>query len=164
MSSLGDVIHTLPAISDIKTAYPNAEITWLVEPSFAEVIQWHPGVNNIIQIPLRNLKKNKNKFCSYKKIFNAIHQVKSQYYDIIIDAQGLLKSAVIGSFAHGKKYGYCHKSAKEPISSSLYHKTFTISKNLHAVERTKLLCSKILSYNNNSATNYGIITKNVKSR
>ena len=84
MSSLGDVIHTLPAISDIKTAYPNAEITWLVEPSFAEVIQWHPGVNNIIQIPLRNLKKNKNKFCSYKKIFNAIHQVKSQYYDIIL--------------------------------------------------------------------------------
>ena len=156
MSSLGDTIHTLPAITDIKNNYPNCTITWLIEPGFQEVPSWHAAVDNIITLSLRKLKKNPYSLAEYTNIITSIKKLRENTYDIIIDAQGLLKSALIAKIAKGKSAGYDKNSIKEKIASRLYTNTFKVSKNIHAVERIRSLCALSLAYNVSNSAAYNI--------
>jgi heptosyltransferase-1 len=166
MSSMGDVFHTFPAISDIKQKFPGAEVDWIVEDSFKEIVDWHPGVHNVIPIHLRRWIKgcNKNDWREFKTWRNALRQTS---YDHIIDAQGLLKSAVVAKCAKGNGIdGYDKSSAREPITHWFYKRHHAVSKDQHAVERTRQLLGKALGYIPGEKLNFGInqnfihITKN----
>ena len=91
-SSMGDVIHTLPALTDAQRAIPNLSIDWVVEENFAEIPRWHSAVNQIIPIALRRWRKSpfsaqtKNEWKSYRTLLQA------NQYDAVIDAQGLLRA------------------------------------------------------------------------
>ena len=76
MSSLGDAIHTLPAITDITNSHPNAKITWLIEPGFSAVASWHPAVSNIVPIPLRKLKNNLLSANNYANVVTSIKTIR----------------------------------------------------------------------------------------
>lgn len=164
MSSLGDIIHTLPAITEIKYNLPNSHITWLIEPGFKEVPTWHSEVDQVITMPLRNLKQNLKSAASYLKVIAQLKLLRAQQFDLIIDAQGLLKSALIAKIAHGASAGLCKQSAKEPIASSLYDKVITVTKNQHAVLRTKELCAGACSYAQGPQADYNLINKNLKRK
>ena len=94
-SSLGDVIHCLPVINDIKYFVPESSIDWLVEESFADVPRLHPGVNSVITISLRSWKKNLRKKSTWIGLYKSIKAIRENHYDIIIDFQGLLKSCLL---------------------------------------------------------------------
>src|SRR5450631_3548205 len=91
LSSLGDILHMFPAISDLRRHFPGAEIHWLVEPAFAEALGWHSAIDKVITVPLRAYKK---KWWKIPVILSKLRkQLRAEYYDIVLDAQGLLKSA-----------------------------------------------------------------------
>lgn len=156
MSSMGDIFHTFPAISDIKKHFPAAEIDWVVEDGFKEIVEWHPHIRNTIPIHLRRWVKQrgKNSWQEFKAWRTAL---RTEHYDYIIDAQGLLKSAVIAKCALGKGIdGYDKDSAREPITHWFYKRTHEIDRNQHAVERTRQLVGKALGYTPESILNFGI--------
>jgi heptosyltransferase-1 len=156
MSSMGDIFHTFPAISDIKKHHPDAEIDWVVEDSFKEIVEWHPGVHKVIPVHLRRWLKQRNR-ASWKE-FNAWRTaLRAHTYDYIIDAQGLLKSAVIATCGKGNGIdGYDKNSAREAIARWFYARTHFVDKNQHAVERTRQLVGEALGYTPSPKLNFGI--------
>ena len=173
LSSMGDVIHTLPAITDLARACPDIELDWAIDPSFQEIASWHPFVKNIIPIPIRNWKKKGFlKSIISGEIKHTIKSLKHKSYDYIIDAQGLLKSALTAYNAscktNGKKIGYSRKCVRDPIASLFYDKKYLISNKLLAVEKTRELFAAHFKYKlNKYALDYGIakkiLSKNYKS-
>ncbi len=92
-SSLGDVVHTLPAVALLKQAFPKATLRWLVNPEWAPILKDNPDVDEIIIFPRRELGSLKKTF----KLLRWIRQIRSQYSsELVVDFQGLLRSALIG--------------------------------------------------------------------
>ena len=146
-SSMGDVIHTLPALTDAQRAIPNLSIDWVVEENFAEIPRWHSAVNQIIPIALRRWRKSpfsiqtRNEWKNYRTLLQA------ENYDAVIDAQGLIKSALFATrFAQGVKHGYDRQSIREPLASFFYDKKYAIPYQQHAVERIRQLFAQSLGY------------------
>lgn len=145
-SSLGDIIHTLPAITDVTQHFPNATIDWVVEENFAEIPQMHFAIHKVIPMAWRRWRKqlfSASKKGQLKKFFRELRQ---ENYDFIIDAQGLIKSAVIAKFARGLTCGYDFSSARESFASCFYHKKAKVSDQLHAVTKIRGLFAKTLNY------------------
>lgn len=161
MSSMGDVFHVFPALSDALKAKPNLEIDWIVEKDFAEIPQWHPAVKKVWVIELRKWCKNPFKFRQQiKQFFLAINQ---QDYDLVIDAQGLLKSAWVSFKIKSalKKVGFDWTSVREPLASLFYQAKIKVAKQQHAITRLRELFAKSLGYEwqENSIINYGLSTE-----
>jgi heptosyltransferase-1 len=155
-SSMGDVIHVLPALSDALQHIPNLKVDWLIEEGFSDIPSWHPAVNKVIPVALRRWRKSiwqNLKNGEIKRFFKALRQEK---YDVIIDAQGLLKSAVMTRFARGKRFGFGKGSSKEPVFWA-YHCPVSVCQNQHAVKRLRQLFARSLDYPEpNSVPDYGI--------
>lgn len=150
MSSMGDVIHTLPAIHDAAQAIPGITIDWVVEEGFAEIPAWHPAVRRVIPVAIRRWRKEifppwkmRGHGQQWRDFKTALQQ---ENYDAVIDAQGLFKSAFIAKLARGPVSGFDRSSVREAVSSFFYNKKFTVSKEQHAVERTRELFAKSLGY------------------
>lgn len=156
-SSMGDVIHTLPAVSDACAAMPDIRFDWVVEEAFAEIPAWHPQVDTVIPVAIRRWRKNLLHFFASDEWTVFRHAIAAKQYDVIIDAQGLIKSALLTKFANGDVCGYDRKTVREPLASLAYKKTFSVATDLHAVERTRSLFAQVLGYEKpNTPPNYGI--------
>jgi heptosyltransferase-1 len=155
-SSLGDVIHNLPLIGDIHRHFPEAVIDWCVEESFAALVRLHPGVNEVIPVALRRWKKRLLNLATWREMRRCQQQLASIPYDLVLDTQGLLKSALIASRAHGIKCGHAADSAREPLAARFYERVFSIPKQLHAVTRNRLLAAAALGYRSDDRLDFGI--------
>ena len=155
-SSLGDVIHNLPVVSDILRHFPEAVIDWVVEESFAAIPRLHPGVEEVIPVALRRWRKNLFNSATWAEVGSVRHQLQLKNYDIVLDTQGLLKSALISLQAHGTKCGYDADSAREPVAARFYERRYTVSKTAHAVTRNRLLAGAALGYAADSPVDFGI--------
>lgn len=156
-SSMGDVIHNLPVIADIRTHYPTASFDWMVEESFAEIPQLHPHVREVIPVAIRRWRKSIFSSNTWGEIRQLKQHLKNTRYDAIIDTQGLLKSAIAAQLAHGETFGMDYHSAREPIASLFYKHTFDIPRNQHAVNRNRALAALSLNYQiPESAPDYGL--------
>ena len=142
---MGDVIHTLPALTDAKK-YCQKEITFdfVVEDAFHEIPAWHPDVDRVITVATRRWRKKI--WSSRREIQTAYKQLKASNYDVIIDAQGLLKSAFIACFAKGVRHGYDEGSIREPFAVRLYNKSHAINSSQHAINRIRHLFAHSLDY------------------
>lgn len=146
LSSMGDVLHAVPVLSDIKQALgEDTQIDWITEPNYACLLKDHPHIHQLHTLPLRK----------YKSFFKGIRSqeakqlkqlLKKHPYDAILDLQGLLKSAWVSKWTKGKTYGYDNKSIREPLASWLYQNKVTVSKDLHAITRMRELAAKALGY------------------
>jgi heptosyltransferase-1 len=145
-SSMGDVIHTLPALSDAGKFYPDIKFDWVVEESFAEIPAWHKLVDKVIPIALRRWRKYPLRILKTRELSTFYKTLKSQRYDFIIDAQGLIKSALIAYVAKGVRCGMDKYSARESLAAYSYQRKISISKQQHAITRIRQLFSKVLDY------------------
>ncbi len=145
-TSLGDVIHNLPVITDIKAALPEMQIVWVVEESFADIPRLHPGVDDIITVAVRRWRKHLLQMGTWHEIRQMRHQLHTHQYDAIIDTQGLLKSALIGKQASGIYHGQDRASAREPWASWLYQHRHPVLRGQHAVTRNRELAARALGY------------------
>jgi heptosyltransferase-1 len=154
LSSLGDILHAFPAISDLRRKYPDAEIHWLVEPAFAEVAGWHSAINKVIPVALRAHKK------TWWKIPGLLIELRTKLqaaqYDFVIDAQGLLKSALLAKLAGAPIYGFHAVSARESQATWFYQKTAKVPEGLHVIEKNQQLVAQVFSIDMPKIVDYGL--------
>ncbi len=155
-SSLGDIIHNLPVVADIRNHFHVAQIDWVVEEKFAAIPRLHPNVNRVIPVAMRRWRKHLSSGATWHQWREFKQLLQEQEYDFVIDTQGLLKSSLIARSARGLRCGYDWDSAREPLASFAYRRKFAVAKNLHAVERNRQLVEKALSYEANTAPSYGL--------
>jgi len=155
-SSMGDVIHNLPVVSDILAHFPEAEIDWVVEESFAGIPALHPGVGEIIPVAVRRWRKNLFSRTVFAEISTFVKHLRHKTYDVVLDTQGLIKSALITRLAQGARCGFDRQSAREPLATLFYDKTLRIEKIQHAVVRNRLLAGRTFGYSPDDPVNYGI--------
>lgn len=158
-SSLGDVIHNLPAVSDIRRHFPDATVDWCVEENFAEIPHLHPGVSKIIPVALRRWRKNLLSRSTWQEIAAFRRELQAAPYDLVIDTQGLAKSALLTSMANGPVAGYTADSAREPLAARFYQQKFAVSRTAHAVSRNRQLTALALNFEDDSAPDYGITAR-----
>ncbi|SLM61355.1 MULTISPECIES: lipopolysaccharide heptosyltransferase RfaC [Dickeya] len=146
-SSMGDVLHTLPALTDAMQVIHGIEFDWVVEEGFAQIPGWHPAVDRVIPVAIRRWRKNwfsapvRAERAAFKQ------RLREKRYDAVIDAQGLLKSALLVTrLAHGNKHGLDWKSAREPLASWFYQYRHPVARQQHAVERIRALFAMSLNY------------------
>lgn len=145
-SSLGDVIHTLPAVTDAAHALPGIRFDWVVEEAFGEIPRWHPAVERVIPVALRRWRQHplqarrSGEWGAFRAALGA------RRYDAVIDAQGLLKSAWLSRFARGPRHGLDRRSAREPLASLSYQHRHHVAWGRHAVLRVRELFAQALGY------------------
>lgn len=145
-SSMGDVVHALPAISDMARAMPGIEIDWLVERGFAAMPSQHHAVRRVIPLQWRKWRKSLRTPETQAALRTWRQEMKQDRYDLIIDMQGLLKSAAFACFAQGPRAGYDRHSIREPLASLFYSRKARVPRDLHAVDRCRQLAAQLLGY------------------
>jgi heptosyltransferase-1 len=146
MSSMGDVVHALPMVSDIARHFPHARIDWVVEEAFADIPRLHPAVTRVIPVALRRWRRRPLAPASWRQLIEARHAVRRTRYHSVIDCQGLIKSALIAWTARGPSSGPAARSAREPLAALFYRHRIPIDRRLHAVERNRRLGAAALGY------------------
>ncbi|HCX32585.1 MAG TPA: lipopolysaccharide heptosyltransferase I [Rhodocyclaceae bacterium] len=155
-SSLGDVVHNLPVVSDIRAKLPGASIDWVVEEAFAEIPRLHPGVREVIPVAVRRWRKRLLCPATWRELRAFGERLRREPYEFVLDTQGLVKSAMIARSAHGRRMGYAAHCAREPLAARLYDAAFAIPKGIHALRRNRWLAAAALGYDADEALDYGI--------
>lgn len=155
-SSLGDVIHNLPVVSDIRRQWPDAAIDWCVEESFSAIPRLHPGVGRVLPVAVRRWRKQLFDGGTWSEMGALRRSLRERDYDAVLDTQGLVKSALIATQAIGPKLGYDAASAREPMAARFYDRHVTVSRALHAVVRNRELAAGALGYPLRGDPDYGI--------
>jgi heptosyltransferase-1 len=146
LSALGDIIHTMVVLQFIKEKYPNSRIDWVAENGFKDILTNNPNIDNILPINLKSLKTNKLNIFSQVKL---IRKYKNNNYDFVIDAQGLLKSAIVSKLISNNKniIGFSKDSIREGLASMFYNKTISIGYDKNVIDRNVKLVNEALDIN-----------------
>ena len=155
-SSLGDVVHNCPAITDIARRVPGAVIDWVVEESFAEVAALHRSVRRVIPVAIRRWRGALFSSDTWAEVGRFRGALRGEHYDFVIDSQGLVKSALVAALATGPKHGFDRASAREPFAARFYGTCHAVPGALHAVERNRRLAAAALGYALEDACDYGL--------
>ncbi len=143
---MGDIIHTLPAVSDATQAVSNIQFDWVVEEAFTEIPKWHKQVKQVIPIALRRWRKNPWQAAQNGEIKQFYKQLRAQEYDIVLDAQGSIKSALTTRLSRGYRLGMDKHSVREGLAYLAYQQTFSVPWQQHAIDRLRQLFAKALKY------------------
>jgi heptosyltransferase-1 len=155
-SSLGDVVHALPAVSDISARFPQAEIDWVVEEGFAEVPRLHPAVRQVIPVAVRRWRRALGSASTWREIRAARAALRARRYTLALDCQGLLKSAWIARWSGAPVAGLDAGSAREPLASRFYAQRYAVPRALHAIKRNRRLAGLALGYEPQGAPRFGL--------
>ena len=158
LSSLGDVIHHLPAVTDLARRIPGAHVAWAVEEAYAELVRLHPAVQESIPVGLRALRSHPLDSERWRRIGAARRALAATRWDYVIDTQGLLKSALVAKAAAGRSFGMDGASAREGAAAWFYDQSFAVPRALHAVERNRALVGRVLGYEPGGPPDYGLET------
>src|SRR5262252_247134 len=145
-SSLGDVVHNCPAVSDAARALPGVEIDWVVEEPFAPIARMHPSVRRVITVAVRRWRSALWNPAVWQEVRDVRRAIGAERYDVVIDTQSLIKSAILASWAKGTRHGLDVASAREPAAAWFYDVRHTVPRELHAVERNRRLAAAALGY------------------
>lgn len=143
LSAMGDIIHAMVALQYIKRQYPNLQIDWFVESAFAPILENNPDINEIIKLDLKSIKKDKKEIINQIKL---IKKYKNNCYDLVIDAQGLIKSAIVSFFLGKSRVGFSKNSTREKLASFFYTKKVDIAYDKNAIERNVKVLSQALNF------------------
>jgi len=157
-SSLGDIIHTFPALTDALKNNPDIRFDWVVEEGFADLPALHPAVDKVFALPWRRLRKTLWLPATWRELRNFVRSLQIEKYDYVIDAQGLLKSAIWTKFIKAPVHGLSSASAREPLSAHFYDVKHDVSWGQHAIIRVRQLFAQALGYElpNTDETDFGI--------
>ena len=156
LSSMGDVLHNLPVVADLARAYPDIEIDWVTEALYAGLVVLHPRVRQVFSLRLRGLKNRWWSPVAWSSFFDAKAQLGGRKYDLILDTQGLIKSALIARWAEGPIGGFSSDTARESLAARAYDRQVAVSRDLHAVERNRRLAAGIFGYELTGPVDYGL--------
>lgn len=132
LSALGDIVHAMVALQFIKAALPNAQIDWIVEQGFADVLADNPDIRSVLTVNLKALKTDKKLFF---REFSKVKQFGQQEYDLVIDAQGLIKSALVARLLSKHTVGFDKNSIREKWASLFYQQSVACPYDANTIDR-----------------------------
>ena len=155
-SSMGDVIHALPVVTDIVEAIPRARIDWVVEESFADLPRLHPRVDNVIPVAVRRWRRAP----FARRVRDEVGAVRARLreggYDLALDLQGLVKSAVVARWTGAPVAGFSWRCAREPLATLAYARRYLVRTDIHAIERLRELAGAALGYRVTGLPRFGL--------
>ena len=157
LSSLGDVLHTFPAATDIRHALPDAVLDWAVEEAYVPLVRMHPGVTRALPFALRRWRREWYRPGAWRELAAFASALREHPYDAILDTQGLLKSALVAKLAHGPVHGFGPGTARERLATRLYDATCEFAPSDHKIERYRTVAARALGYTPRPAVDYGIV-------
>ncbi|WP_269531527.1 lipopolysaccharide heptosyltransferase I [Chitinimonas sp. BJYL2] len=155
MSSMGDIIHNFPAVTDLRAHYPDADVHWVVEEAFVGLARLHPGVTKVVPIALRRWRKRPWAPAVRAEMSAFRQALQAARYEVAIDSQGLIKSAVVGKLSGAALAGYSRKTARDPLATLFYDRRFDIPP-VHVIERNRQLTGSVMGYAPEGGLDYGI--------
>ncbi|MCX7177411.1 MAG: lipopolysaccharide heptosyltransferase I [Proteobacteria bacterium] len=156
MSSMGDLVHNLPAVTDIHAHYPGAIVDWVAEEAYVTIPSLHGGVRRVIPIAWRRWRQHLGRSATWSEMAEFRRQLLATDYDFVLDSQGLLKSAIVGSMAQGVLVGGDRESIREPFATLFYRRRLPISWSRHVVDRCRAVAAGVLGYAADTPPVYGI--------
>jgi heptosyltransferase-1 len=155
-SSLGDVVHHMPAITDARRHLPDARLAWVVEEDYAPLARLHPAVDDVIPVATRRWRKNPFAPATWREIGRFCGVLRARSFAAAIDTQGLLRSALIAGAVRGVRHGYDRLSIREPLACPFYDIRHRVSRHAHAIPRNRTLCGLALGYEAALPLDYGL--------
>ncbi len=155
-SSLGDVIHHMPALTEARRNRPDARISWVVEEAFAPLLRLHAGVDVVIPVASRRWRRGLHRPATWRELKDFVVGLRAHFYDEIIDAQGLVRTAVIARLARGRRHGYDARSVREPPAARFYDVRHQVDQGLHAIARNRLLTALALGHTPDDILDFGL--------
>lgn len=157
MSSMGDLVHALPVVSDLRRALgDDLQIDWIAEEGFAAIPRLHPGVDRVIPIALRRWRRDWRLPRHREERQAFLQALRDTTYDQILDLQGLIKSAVVARLARGPRHGQDWASAREPMASLLYRHRHRVERDRPAIWRNRQLAALALGYGIETPPDFGL--------
>jgi heptosyltransferase-1 len=155
-SSLGDVIHHMPATTEVRRNHPDARISWVVEEAFAPLVRLHTAVDAVIPVNSRGWRRGLHRPATWREVKDFVVALRAQSYDQIIDTQGLVRTAVMAKLARGRRHGYDAQSVREPPASRFYDVRHRVDHGLHAITRNRLLTGLALGHTPDGILDFGL--------
>jgi heptosyltransferase-1 len=163
-SSLGDVIHHLPALTEARRRRPDARFAWVVEQAFAPLVRLHPAVEAVIPVAARDWRQSLHRPATWRAAADFLRALRARRYDLVIDTQGLFfKSALLARAARGRRHGYDRDSIRERAAACLYDVRHPVARNLHAIARNRLLTGRALGYEPDGPPDFGLDRASLKA-
>jgi heptosyltransferase-1 len=154
-SSMGDVLHHMPAVTEAKRHFPAARIAWVVDEIYAPLAALHPAVDEIITIAQRRWRRQLFAARSWREFLDAVRKLRARNYDKIIDTQGLVRTGLMGRLARGEHHGYDRDSIREPLAARFYDVNHKVGWELHVIARNRTLTARALGYEIAGEPDYG---------
>lgn len=161
-SSMGDVLHHMPAVTEAKRHFPAARITWVVDEMYAPLAELHPAVDEIITIAQRRWRKQLFSARTWREFFAAVTKLRARRFDKIIDTQGLIRTGLMGKLARGEHHGYDAESIRERFAARFYDINHKVGWDLHVIARNRTLTARALGYEVEGAPDYGFDRAKIK--
>jgi heptosyltransferase-1 len=161
---MGDLVQTLPALTDAAKAIPEIKFDWVVDEAFVQVPSWHSHVEHVFPTALRRWGKNWSATLKSGEPQTLLKRLRATNYEMIVDVQGGFKSAIIGRLAKGQHSGHDRRGVHDWGAQFFYQRQFAIPKGMHSISRMRRLLAEALSYKfNESDLDYGIVPTRFES-
>lgn len=158
-SSMGDIVHSFPMVTDLRQNFPQIEVDWVAEEAFSALPLLHPAVRSVVPIGLRRWRHKLTKAGTWRELRYFWDLLRSHHYDVVFDSQGLVKSAVVARLARGPTWGADQSSARERCASWFYDRTAPMKWAQHAVGRNRELAARLFGYDvPQNRPEYGLVT------
>jgi len=154
MSSLGDIVHTFPAVTDFKRARPDWLLHWVVEEQYLDLARLHPGADRLIPVAIRRWRRAL--WASRGEVGAARRALRETRYQSVADSQGLIKSALVASQSHGVRTGFDWGTAREPLASLFYQQHVSCPASEHKIERYRKVLARAAGYVPHGAPDFGL--------
>lgn len=155
-SSLGDVIHHMPALTEARARCPDVLFQWVVEEAYAPLARLHPAVVRVIPVAWRRWRHTLHRRQTRQEMAAFCRELRGVSFDAVIDTQGLIRTGLIARLARGRRHGYDAASIKERPAAWFYDVKHAVARNLHAIERNRLLTARALGYATAGVADYGL--------
>jgi heptosyltransferase-1 len=155
-SSLGDVIHQMPAVTEARLRLPGMRLTWVVEDAFAPLAALHPGVDTVVAVASRRWRRALHQRATWREVGGFMRTLRTRTYDTVLDTQGLFRTALIARLARGLRHGYDANSARESWAATFYDVRHGVDRSLHAIARNRMLTGLALGYSPDGAVDFGL--------
>ncbi len=156
VSSLGDVVQTFPAVTDMQRHVPDLHLDWVVEEAYVSLVRMHPAVTRALPYPLRRWRKGWHQGQTWRELGALRRQLRETPYDAIVESQGLLKSLVAAKWARGPIHGFGPATVREPFIARFYDHRFEFPADVHRVWHYRGLAARAFGYEPDEAIDYGL--------
>jgi heptosyltransferase I len=145
LGSIGDIVHALPALATIRKSLPRAQISWVVERRTSEILKDNPLLDRLIEVDTKALRRGLMSGETLRAPRQQLRLLRASAFDLALDFQGLLKSALIARLSGARRvYGFARAALREPPSRFLLHRTVAIPDGLHVIQKNLTLVESAL--------------------